>query len=169
MAVGADIRAMIDMVESEPGVRLSPTERLLLATDGTVTHMLEALVRGHVEVDILNRNVVDTTLMRDVVLRRGATGTPLVWARSLVYLDRLPGEVADELVSGDTGIGDLLRNECEETRRQIETMDCLTVGEDDIPTFVAADADQYLVRKYNIYSGGSEVMTITELFPRRNF
>lgn len=169
MGVGANIRAMIDTVEDTDGITLSPVERLLMATDGTVTHMLEALTRGHVLVDIINRDVIDGTLHRDVVLREARDGSPLVWAASNVPLDRLDDRVADELAEGTMGIGDLLREQAAETHRTITDMRVRSRKDAKLPPFVTGSAGVYLERTYNVRSDGERIMTITEYFPRDRF
>lgn len=169
MGTGDQIRSLLDEVESAPGVTLSPVERLLLATDGTVTHMLEALTRGPVTVDIISRDVHDEMLFRQVVLRREADDAPLVWAASAVYLGPLPGQMADELVDGDMGIGDLLRDHYTETRREIDAMSVTRPDGGGFPTFIDPAVSVYLQRSYTVYSDGDSLMEITEYFPKGVF
>lgn len=169
MGVGEDIRSMLTDVEELGNIQLSPVERLLLATDGTVTHMLEALTRGRVDVDIIGRQVRDGALDRRVVLRRGHDAQPLVWAESQVVLDRLREDVADELAHGEKGIGDLLRNEHSETHREIVTMDVDTPDSPTFPAFIEHPLDLYLRRVYTIESHGQKIITITEWFPHGQF
>lgn len=166
MGVGSDIRAMLDGLEEHDAVDLSPVERLLMATDGTVTHMLEALTRDHVEVDILDRRVNGSWLKRKVVLRRDRDGSPLVWAESEVNLHPMEMEMEDELVSGDIGIGDLLRGRYEETRREVTSMGVAWEDTADLPGFIDDGSVLYLERTYKVYSGGDRLMTITEWFPK---
>jgi beta-ribofuranosylaminobenzene 5'-phosphate synthase len=166
MGAGEDIRAMLDTMEEHDAVSLSPVERLLLATDGTVTHMLEALTRGPVNVDILNRQVNGSTLTREVVLRRGADGSPLVWARSKVNTYPMDMEMTDALVEGDIGIGDLLRQEYAETRREITGMEPAWEDTTACPDFINDGSVLYLKRTYRVYSGGDRIMTIEEWLPK---
>lgn len=165
MGTGSDIRGMLDALEGHDAVSLSPVERLLLATDGTVTHMLEALTRGNVTVDILNRRVRGSTLTREVALRRG-DGSTLVWARSRVNTMPLDIETEDALVDGDIGIGDLLREECAETRREITDMEPVWSDDEGRPSFINCGSVLYLMRTYDIYSDGNRMMTISEWFPK---
>lgn len=157
---------MLEDIESQPNVSLTPVERLLLSTDGTVTHALEALTRSPVEVDIIHRTVEDGVLERVVALKRDGQET-LVYAESQVYLDRLDNGVAEELVDGDAGIGDLLREVHAETAREVETMATEWVpGDDDRLPGVGTLA---LRRTYSIISGEKAIITITELFPKGRF
>lgn len=169
MGVGEDIRAMLDAVEARDSVRLTPVERMLLSTDGTVTHTLEALTRTDVEVRIHNRETNGSTLEREVSLRRGSDGSPLAWAESHVNLTPLSIEMEDELVNGDIGIGDLLRDQYAETRREITSMGSEYSDSAAFPTFIDAASLLYLRRSYNVYSDETRIMTIAEWFPKGLF
>lgn len=160
---------MLEMVERHDAVELTPVERLLLATDGTVTHMLEALTRGPVNVDIINRRVEGATLHREVVLRRGSDGSPLVWAKSSVNTYPMDMEMEDALVEGDIGIGDLLREEYAETRRELVGVEAVWTDTTDMPAFIEDGSVLYLVRTYKVYSGGDRIMTIEEYIPKGLF
>jgi chorismate-pyruvate lyase len=166
MGAGDDIRSMLATVAAHDGVSLSPVERLLLATDGTVTHMLEALTRGEVRVDILNREVHGSTLKREVALRRDRDDSVLAWAASKVNTYPLDNEMEDRLVNGDIGIGDLLREEYAETRREIVGMDATWHDATDLPTFIDGASALYLERTYKVYSDENRVMTISEWLPK---
>ncbi len=159
------IRSMLVTLERDADLTLSPIERLFLATDGTVTHMLEALTRGDVSVSILDRAVADNRLFRTVALVPDAERNPLVWARSTVRLSPLADTVADELVDGEIGIGDVLREECTETRREIVEMNVHSTA-NRFPSFVESDAACLLERTYQIYTADTRIMTITEYFPK---
>ena len=163
------VREMVQEVEGVSGLALSPTERLLLATDGTVTHMLEALTKQPVNVEILDRSVSGSTLDRQVVLRRETDGSNLVWAESEVNLFPLDMELEDELVNGDIGIGHLLRQEYEETQRKIRGMEAVWTTEATFPDFIDGHSAVYLKRTYTIHSDGQRIMEITEWFPKGLF
>jgi beta-ribofuranosylaminobenzene 5'-phosphate synthase len=169
MAAGDDVRAMLESVEARDGVELSPVERLLMATDGTVTHMMEALTRAPVDVDILDRTTNGGQLNRRVALRRSSDGSALVWADSAVRLYPLDRETEDALVEGDIGIGSLLREECAETRREILDMDAVWYDSGEFPEFINGTSTLYLRRSYRIYNDGAHIMDITEYFPKGLF
>lgn len=169
MASGEAIRDLLASVEAHDGVVLSPVERLLMATDGTVTHMLEALTRGPVDVEILSREVNGGVLDRKVVLKRAQDGSKLVWADSDVYLHPLDAHLEDQLVRGDVGIGHLLRQEYTETRRELVDMFPVWADTEQCPAFVDGSAPLYLSRTYHVYSGGQRVIKIRELFPKGLF
>ena len=169
MAAGEDLLPMLDSLEAHDAVTLTPVERMLLATDGTVTHMLEALTRAHVGVDILDRTVDGATLTREVALRRSLDGSVLTWARSEVNTYPLPMEVEEALVSGDKGIGDVLREHYAEQRREITDMGVAWSDDDDLPRFIDDGSTLYLRRTYKVYSDESNIMKITEWFPKGLF
>lgn len=169
MGAGEDIRAMLDSLREDGGVHPTPVERLLLATDGTVTHMLEALTNDTVEVDIIDRTVEGASLHREVCLRRANDPSPLVWARSEVNLYPLDDEMADTLVAGDVGIGDLLRDKYAETRREIISMRSVWRDDDEIPDFISGGSVLFLKRTYAIYSDDHRLMEIEEWFPKGIF
>ncbi|WP_049923681.1 chorismate--pyruvate lyase family protein [Halopiger djelfimassiliensis] len=159
------VRSRVIALERESGLALSPIERLFLATDGTVTDMLESLTRREVSIAILDREVSEDRLYRTVALECEPERTPLVWARSTVQLPPLEDSIAEALVAGDVGIGDVLRNECAETRRELVELTARSEG-DEFPSFVESDAKSLLERTYRIHAAGTHVMTITEYFPR---
>ena len=163
------VRSMLISLEQSGGVRLSPLERLLLSTDGTVTHMLEVLTRREVSVRILDREVSGEQLHRTVALECESESVPLIWAQSKIQLSPLADALARELVDGDIGIGHVLDEECTETRRTITEM---AVRFDDVtyPSFVegnpASDPACLLERTYQIYTADTLIMTITEFVPK---
>ena len=159
------IHSMVGRFERTAGVTLSSLERLFLSTDGTVTHMLEALTRQDVSVEILDREVSGDRLYRTVALRCKSEQQPVVWARSTVHLPLLSAHVADELVDGDAGIGDLLRTEYTETRRSIVELNTRSDREE-FPWYVETDASCLLERTYQIYASEERIMTITEYLPK---
>lgn len=169
MATGEALLEMLMSVEEADGVTLSPVERLLLATDGTVTHMLEALTRGPVNVEILSRDVSGGVLDRKVVLTREQDGSRLVWAESDIYLRPLPATLEDALVAGDIGIGHLLSRKYAETRREIIAMDVARPADPAFPAFIDGAAPLYLTRTYRIYAAGNRLMEIREFFPKGLF
>lgn len=144
---------------------LSPVDRIVLTSDGTVMRALEALTTENVDVRILDRRVADDVLDREIVLQSAAERTPLAWAESSVYLSRFEPERARRLRDGTVGIGELIRNDRLETFRQIDEIDD-RVPPEDTPAFVEADARPVMRRTYDIYRRGATAMTITEYFRR---
>ncbi len=156
--------------------------RVLLATDGTLTHILEAyaaekvgLVKlGHdLVTDPAIRSILDLdeheVAMRRIILLRGTrSGTTFVYADSVVMLDRLPPPVAEGLLETDTPIGKLLFSCRAETFREI-----ITTGEEqdtEVAAYFGVDASEPVVfRIYQIVLDGRPIVRITEKFPRTWF
>jgi chorismate-pyruvate lyase len=157
---------------------LGVVPRILLATDGTLTHIIEAYaeeavhlvklchdlvvdpaVRGHLELDEGER-----ALRRIILLKGSRTSTTFVYADSVVMLDRLPPLVATGLLDTDRPIGKLLHSCRAETYREI-----LWVGEERDPRaavhFGLDGGTQLVSRIYQIAYRNRPVAQITEKFP----
>lgn len=161
---------------------LTAFQRILLATDGTVTHILEAYAGEPVEVVKL-RQAFDTAnegdeslavapgdkvLRRRVLLRGRRGGQSLLYAEAVVVLDRVDPAILDGLLETDKPIGVLLGESRTETFREI-----LRVGREPAggrATHFGVDAgDDLIFRTYRIVAGGRPVILITEKFPPQSF
>ncbi|WP_208627312.1 chorismate pyruvate-lyase family protein [Halomicrobium sp. IBSBa] len=144
---------------------LSPVDRIILTSDGTVMRTLEALTRKRIVVNIRKRTVEDDVLARKIVLHSpDEEDFPLAWAESWVYLSRLNPEYARGLRNGSIGIGELVRNNRLETFREINEIDD-QVPPEETPTFVETDTP-VMQRTYDIYCQDKQAITITEYFRR---
>ena len=161
---------------------LGVVPRILLATDGTLTHILEAYAAEKVcVVKLSHAPVTDRSVreryglddrergLRRVVLLRGCrSSTTFVYADSVVMLDRLPATVADGLLRTDQPIGKLLYFSGAETFREI-----LAMGDERDPTVAAhfgVSEDEPLVsRTYQIVYDRRPIARITEKFPKASF
>lgn len=131
-------------------------------------HLLEALTGRRVEVTLVDRWVRGETLYRNVTLEPTDESQPLAWAQARVELGDLDPQYARELRDRDIGIGKLFRQERFETFRELEDYDFLR-NEDRLPSFVDTDGDVMLTRIYKVYHAGTDVMEITEYFPKDGF
>jgi chorismate-pyruvate lyase len=168
---------------SVTGPAFTRLQRMLLSTDGTVTHLLEAYADEHVEVAKLVQEVQDSTgaeseldlagerekvLRRRVLLRGRRTGRTLLYAEAVVVLSRVEPPFLDGLVGTDKPIGLLLAELRTETFREI-----LRVGRE--PSGPAGahfglDPTAELVsRTYRIISRHRPIILITEKFPPHFF
>ena len=172
------------MVEAETSGlvldNLGLVPRILLATDGTLTHILEAYaaervylvklfhapVTDHLERETLGLDDGERALRRIILLRGTASHATFVYADSVVMLDRLPATVADGLLETDTPIGKLLFSCRAETFREI-----IAMGEERDPIIAAhfASSDPLVFRTYQIVFEGRPVTRITEKFPKFSF
>lgn len=156
--------------------------RILLATDGTVTHILEAYAVEPVYLVKLTHDFVtdpavrasfglvgnERALRRVILLRGTRSHATFVFADSVVMLDRLPPGVADGLLDTDEPIGRLLFGCRAETFREI-----LALGEEHDPDVAAhfgiGDDGPLVYRTYHIVLDRLPIVRITEKFPKAAF
>lgn len=161
---------------------LTRFQRVLLGTDGTVTHILEAYTDEPIEVlklrhdldvpgpgdEALEAGPGTPVLRRHVVLRGRRSRQPLLYAEAVVVPGRLDPPVVDGLVGTDKPIGSLLAENRMETFREILAVDCEPAGACAGHLGVDPTAD-LIFRTYRIVFRGRPVMLITEKFPARSF
>ena len=154
--------------------------RILLATDGTLTHILEAYADELVQLVKLSQSLVtepedrlpfglaagERALRRVILLRGSTSGATFIHADSVVMLDRLPEGVADALLTTERPIGKLLAERRTETFREIsgaweECHELIAAH------FGLTSNDPLLARTYRIVSGGRPIAWITETFPEK--
>jgi len=161
---------------------LTRFQRMLVGTDGTVTHILEAYADEPVEVVKLLQ-VIDSSndgdahlsvpgghkvLRREVLLRGRHSQRSLLYAEAVVVLDRVEAAFLDGLTGTDKPIGSLLRENRTETFREILVVERERAGP--CGAHFGIDAAAELVsRTYRIVAGRQPVMAITEKFPAESF
>ncbi len=153
--------------------------RILLATDGAITHILEAVAGEPVDMVRLRSSVApdpreladlgmgegERALRRRSVLRGRQSGCVLVHADSTVVLGRLPEQVAEEYLTAEHGLLPLL------SQRRIGTFR-ESIGEwegtDEVIAshFGIGPGEILVARTYQIVVGGRPVAWITESFPK---
>lgn len=142
--------------------------RVLLVTDGTVTHMLRAHFREPVEVRVEAHEFVVTEdakptnhqwletpdggdiLIRDVVLVGETSGRLFARARSWIALDRLTPEMREDIIAMRRSIGNVLLAHFSENRREL--------------LWHGLTQEKTLERTYRVIAGGKPLMVITETF-----
>ncbi len=164
--------------------QLTPFQRALIVTDGTVTRLIEAYTLAPVEVVIL-RQAKQTlcsdhtwlelpagthVIAREVALQTPATGnyTPKTqaYATSLIVPQHLPKGILDGLESDPAGLGGILQNSGLETRRELLWCCCEITR--DLPEAIAhLEGKPLLSRTYRIFANKKPIMLITEQFPLR--
>jgi chorismate-pyruvate lyase len=159
---------------------LDPFARVLATTDGTVTEILEAWAGDQVSVGWVSQRRADlespvpalhavpgtAVLRRDELLIGTRTGRALLYAESLIALERLPTLVSDGLIAGTRPIGRLLRESRLETFREILCLRREPAGQL-AADFGARPDDPFVMRSYAIVAGGLPLMVIAEKFPGR--
>ncbi|MGI8810811.1 MAG: chorismate--pyruvate lyase family protein [Acidimicrobiales bacterium] len=166
---------------ADPG-SLTRFQRMLLGTDGTVTHLLEAYADEPVEVvkllqafhtadddaADLHLSPDDKVLRRQILLRGRRSRQNLLYAEAVVAAGRVEAAFLDGLLETDEPIGVLLAHARTETFREI-----LRVAREPAgplgPHFGLDTATELIWRTYRIVCGGRPVILITEKFPPHLF
>ena len=162
--------------------RLTPFQRGLLVTDGTVTRFIEAYTLAPIEVVLLQqaRQTLHTEhtwlelpageeiISRQVVLQTDSRDEPSpiihAYADSLIVPQRLTQSILDGLESDKQGLGGLLRLSGLETWREllwcgIETLTNLP------PAVKHLEGETFISRAYRVFSDEAPLMLINEKFP----
>ena len=166
--------------------QLTPFQRALLVTDGTVTQFIEAYTLSTVEVVLLHQET--QTLPSDHVWLKVAKGTRVItrqvtlqtrqragqqptvhtYATSLIVANRISPVIREGLTLKGKGLGQLLQRSGLETRR-----DLLWWGlkrPDDLPeTLLHLQGEPFLSRTYRIVTEGQPIMFINEQFPLNEY
>ncbi|MDP9387917.1 MAG: chorismate pyruvate-lyase family protein [Actinomycetota bacterium] len=161
---------------------LTRFQRILLGTDGTVTHILEAYADESIEAVKLAQDL-DTArsdgavlevpsdaavLRRRVVLRGVESGRNLLYAEAVVVTDRVNLDFLNGLLQTDQPIGRLLAEHRSETFREILLVDREPAGSCAAHLGIDSTAE-VIFRTYRIVARGKPIMVITEKFPADSF
>jgi chorismate-pyruvate lyase len=159
---------------------LTLLQRVLLATDGTLTDVLEAaflerilLVKISVNVQPAASRVPELDLdagqplmHREILLRGAKTGTNFVYAESELAVDRLHPKFRDSLIGSAEPIGRLWSDYRIETWKRILDVHRLPAG-DLSGHFSCGQETRLLARRYCVYAGGLPTILTTEYFPEK--
>lgn len=163
---------------AQVGLPLSVMQRILLTTDGTVTHVLEAYgseamrvikLQQSNEVELagepgLEMSEPERVLRRTILLRGASTQENYLYAHSVILADRLHPVVSDGLVATDRPIGKLLIESRMETFREV--LECCQEPAGGIGGHFGLGPSAILVsRTYRVITAERPVMLITEKFP----
>ena len=166
-------------VDSQP---LSPFQRILLATDGTVTEILEAhageaiqivklcqkCTESKVAVPSLDVRAQAPILIRKVILHGKSSNRNYIYAESVVVLDRLDDRIRYGLTETQKPVGQLMLEARLETFREI--LSCCYEPAEEIGTyFDIARVDTLISRTYRIFANRQPFLLITEKFPATAF
>jgi len=157
-------------------------QQMLLGTDGTVTHLLEAyagepmaVVKLLQELDTstdddrdLNLPEAEDVLRRQVVLRGGRSGGTFLYAEAVVALGRVEPAFLDGLIGTDKPIGVLLAEARTETFREILHVGRQPAGPSGAHFGLDTGAE-VIFRTYRIVARRQPVILITEKFPSDHF
>jgi len=164
--------------------RLSPVQKMLLGTDGSVTCLLEVVTGSPVEIETLVQKVVaadeavsreleveagDDVNYRVVKLKNSVSGETLIHATSFTPLRRLEDRFRCDLMRADVPIGTILKKHRIESRRDLLRVRALSDPGELKGVFNVFSREPMLSRDYKIIRHGQPLMAITETFPYHNF
>jgi len=146
--------------------------RMLLGTDGSVTSLLEAWLGAPIAVETVSNRLDHTSprsLRRAAVLRVGPGGRPLLRARSVLAIERLPSSARTALLAGREPIGAVLREARLETRREL--LGCTELGAtaEDAAVLGVDEGSPIFERTSRIVSLSRELAVVTERVPASLF
>lgn len=175
-------RAIADM-ETQVG-RISPVQKFLLGTDGSVTQILESITGKKVVIRTLVQQVVpanraaadnlsiaegDPVNHRVVEIRTGENGEVLIYAISDTPLARLSPEFKDDLMKADIPIGRIIKQHHIEARREILSARVLPASDEMGRVFAICKNEPVLSRQYQIIHAEKPLIFIEEQFPYNRF
>ncbi len=183
MSCAGPIAQKISKLEEVLG-RLSPVQKMLLGTDGSVTSLLEVVTGSPVEIETLVQKVVpaDESVAKDLALEPGddvnyrivklkssGTGETLIYAVSHTPIKRLEPWFKDDLTRADIPIGAILKKHSIESRRDIIDAGFSLADRDLGLVFKIFPKEILLSRKYKIFRHGEPLISINETFPYNHF
>ncbi|MCZ3364394.1 MULTISPECIES: chorismate lyase [Methanobacterium] len=165
----------IKEVENDIG-NLSSAQKILLATDGSVTTILDVL-KGHINVETLVQEFreADDAQAQDLGINKGDTinyrtvvmshkpEEPLIHAISLTPVDKLTNNFKEDLLKADIPIGRILRKYNIESRREVTHIGSEEPDEE-LRSIFHTDSTM-LTRVYNIIYKDEILIQIKETFP----
>lgn len=160
-------------------IKLNNTQKILLATDGSVTTILDVL-HGEISIKTLKQefqkadskiakllNIDKGELVNYRVVVMGKNKVPLIYAKSYIPIKRLSSEFKEDLISADIPIGRILRKYNIESRREIQNVE-IKEGNSDLKNIFNTNLD-FLSRNYNIIHKDEILIWIEEIFPINSF
>ena len=161
---------------------LSTFQRILLTTDGTLTHILEAYLYEPIQVVKLSEKL--TTLTQDIEVMNLSKGTEVIarkillrgrisrrnflYAESILVPERLEKRFRDELLKTKTPIGKIWLEHRVETFKEI--IDSGKEHNNFLTNYFGVETGtNFFFRTYCVYSHRQATMMITEKFPASLF
>ena len=163
---------------------LSPMQKILLGTDGSVTTLLENALGCEVMVKTLSQEVVpagdrvaaslgihpgEPVNHRIVTLNESGTGRALLYAVSDTPLSRLDPSFRDDLMRADIPIGRIMQMHHIEARRELDDVKVCRADRAISDILGIFSKEPLLSRRYRIITAGKPLIAIRETFPYANF
>jgi beta-ribofuranosylaminobenzene 5'-phosphate synthase len=178
-----DIAKAIAGMEAQVG-RISPVQKFLLGTDGSVTQILESITGKKVVIRTLVQKVIpadrtvadnlsiaegDPVNFRIVEIRTEENGEVLIYAISHTPINRLSPEFKDDLMKADIPIGRIINQHHIEARREILAARVSPATDEMGRVFAICKNEPVLSRQYQIIHAGKPLIFIEEKFPYNRF
>lgn len=162
--------------------KLSPLQRIILISNGTLTKLLENLlseqltvIKSYESLEIsaeaipyLELPAQQSVISRKICLQGQTSGINWLYAESIIIPERLPSLFRQELLESQIPIGKLWTKHRVETFKELlppfeETAEHLAVH------FNVAPEHRLLGRTYRVFSQQQPIMMLTEKFPAHYF
>jgi beta-ribofuranosylaminobenzene 5'-phosphate synthase len=178
-----DVARAIAGMEAQVG-RISPVQKFLLGTDGSVTQILESITGKKVVIRTLVQQVVpadrtaagnlgiaegDPVNYRIVEIRTEEDGEVLIYAVSYTPINRLSSEFRDDLMKADIPIGRIISRHHIEARREILSARVMPASDEMGRVFGICKNEPLLSRQYQIIHAEKPLIFIEEQFPYNRF
>lgn len=157
-----DLQKSLKRSHIEPS-SLSTFQRILLTTDGTVTHMLEAYLFEQIHVAKLSEKLVSLTqdipsmelkkgteiIARKILLRGSISRKNFIYAESIIVPERLDEKFRNELLKTKSPIGKIWLEQRVETFKEI--LDSGKEPANDLSNYFDIEPEEnILFRTYNV-------------------
>ncbi|WNN88254.1 chorismate--pyruvate lyase family protein [Gloeocapsopsis dulcis] len=177
----SDLQQFLSCTLIDPST-LSTFQKILLTTDGTITHILEVCLLEAIQVVKLSEEIVLLTrdipfveltqeteiIDRKVLLRGKTSGKNFIYAESVIFPERLDEKFRDKLLRTKTPIGQIWFDCRVETFKEI-----FNSGKEpanDLASYFNIQSESNLLfRTYGVFSKQQLIMLITEKFPEHYF
>ncbi len=161
---------------------LSPFQRILLTTDGTLTDILEAYLFESIQVVKLSEELVRTTenilplelknesevIERKILLQGKISRNNFIYAESVIVPERLEERFKNRLLNSQIPIGRLWLEHRMETFKEI--VDSGKERANKLSCYFNIKAEEnILFRTYRLFNNHVPIMLITEKFPESYF
>jgi beta-ribofuranosylaminobenzene 5'-phosphate synthase len=168
-----DIAHCLNEIETQVG-RLSPMQKFLLGTDGSVTQILEAITGKQVVIETRVQKIIpadpitaerlginegDPVNYRIVEIKTTG-GKVLIYAISHTPIARLSQKFKDDLMKADIPIGRIIQNHRIEARREILDAWVSPASEEAGRIFSVCCHEPLLSRQYRIIHDGKPLIFI---------
>lgn len=153
-------------------------QRVMLATDGTLTDTVQAIFNEPIglnklsisvapapePIDVLALEAGEQIMERKVLIFGETTGRSYVYAESILAVRRLPEPFRAAVLTSDEPLGRLWSRHKLETWKELLSVTSGTLPHPD-SFFSVNDSRELLTRTYRVLSGGQPLMLIAEYFP----